>query len=86
MNTNDKGIPYIVYEGLAVRYERAVERAWIVIILLILLLVGSNGAWLYYESQYDKSSTTIEAEQDGEGVNIVGNGDIDYGAEGEDHN
>lgn len=64
------------------RFERIIKRLWITVILLIVLLVGSNVAWLIYESQYEDFSIT--AEQDGEGVNIVGGGDIDYGTKGND--
>jgi hypothetical protein len=55
-----------------------------VIVILIVLLVGSNVGWMIYESQFETVETTetiIEAEQDGSGTNIVGGGDIEYGAE-----
>ena len=78
-------VPYIVHESAMARAERAAKRLWIVIILLIVLLVGSNCAWLWYNSQFETIETTIEAEQ-GDGINIVGGGDITYGAESEnDH-
>ena len=65
--------------------ERMVKRLWITTLILIFMLVGTNGAWLWYESQFEEvvTTTTIEAEQDGSGVNIVGAGDVTYGAEGE---
>lgn len=50
--------------------------------LLVVLLVGSNVAWIIYEAQYEDFSIT--AEQDGDGINIVGGGDVEYGAEGND--
>ena len=50
------------------------------------MLVATNGAWIWYESQFSDIETTIEAEQDGSGVNIVSGGDLDYGAEGKDNN
>ena len=53
---------------------------------LIVILVATNGAWIWYESQFSDIVTTIEAEQDGSGVNIVSGGDLDYGAEGEGNN
>lgn len=80
-------VPYIVYEAEMSRFERIIKRLWIVCILLIALLVGSNIAWLVYESQFEtvETQTTIDAFQDGEGVNIVGGGDINYGAESDDN-
>ena len=79
--TNPESVPYIAHESAMARAERSAKRLWVVIILLIVLLVGSNGAWLWYESQFEVvETTTIEAEQDGSGVNIVGGGNVDYGA------
>lgn len=66
---------------LSAMAERTIKRLWIVILVLIIALIGTNGAWLYYESQVETIETTIEADQ-GEGVNIVGGGDVNYGAEG----
>ena len=75
-----------VYEGMAARLERANRRLFILSILLVMALIFSNIAWLYYESKFDVAeTTTIEAEQDGEGINIVGMGDINYGSEGYDN-
>ena len=55
-----------------------------VIVLLIVLLVATNIGWLIYESQFETVETVeeviIEAQQ-GDGVNIVGGGDVNYGAE-----
>lgn len=44
--------------------ERTVKRLWITIILLLVLLFGSNAAWIYYESQFEKETWTYETEQD----------------------
>ncbi len=43
-------VPYIVHESDMARAERTQKRLWVVILLLIVLLVGSNCAWIYYES------------------------------------
>ena len=78
-----ESVPYIVHESSMARMERQIKRLWITIILLIVMLVGTNGAWIWHESQFTDIVTTIESEQDGSGVNIVSGGDLDYGAEGE---
>lgn len=78
---NREQIPYIVHEGAMSRMERVNKRLIAIIVLLIVLLVGSNIAWLIYESKYQDICN--EAEQDGYGVNIVGGGDITYGPESE---
>lgn len=57
-----------------------------VIVILIVLLVGSNAFWIWRDSQYEDVFTTeetiIDAQQDGEGTNIVGGVYVNYGAEG----
>lgn len=80
-------IPFIAYEAAMSRFERINRRLWIAVILLIVLLVGSNISWLVYESQFERyEETTIDATQDGEGVNIIGGGDVNYGAESNNNN
>ena len=80
-----ESIPYISHEFSMARAERTAKRLWITILTLIFLLVGSNCLWLYYEMSFEDvvTTTTIEAEQDGAAVNIVGGGDVDYGATSE---
>ena len=68
-------IPYIAFESELARSERHIKRLWILCILLIVLLVGTNGAWVYYESQFEDSvTTTQEITQDvdsGDGGNAI---------------
>ena len=54
------------------RMERTIKRLWITIILLISLLVASNGAWLWYESQWDYYDTEIMQENENGVNNYVG--------------
>lgn len=67
--------------------ERTIKRLWITIVLLIVLLVASNGAWLWYESQFtDEVQTVTQDVETGEGDAIVtGIGDI-YGEGSADGN
>lgn len=81
-----ESVPYIVHESSMARMERQIKRLWVTVILLIAIVVVTNGAWIYRESQFSDIETTIEAEQDGSGVNIVSGGDLDYGAESKDNN
>ena len=80
---NNTPVPYIAYESTMARMERANKRSFIIIIILIIALIATNAGWVIYESQFEtvETSTQIEAEQDGAGVNIVGGDDIYYGAE-----
>ena len=78
-------VPYVVHESSMARAERLSRRLVAIIVLLIILLVGSNVGWLIYESQFETietvEKTVIEATQDETGTNIVGGGDINYGSE-----
>ena len=80
---NDKEtamIPYFAHEGEMARMERANKRLWIVIILLIVCLVGSNLAWTIYESQFQDVVVTQEADTGVGGNNYLnGTGDFNYG-------
>ena len=59
-----ESVPYIVHESSMARMERQIKRLLITILILIFLLVGTNGAWLYYESQRETiyQEVTQEAE------------------------
>lgn len=91
-----KEVPYIVFEGEMARLERIIKRQFILILVSICFLVGTNVYWIWYESQFQDVVTTTTQDvtqkvdsDDGDatindGVHINGNSD----AEGsdEDHN
>lgn len=86
MLMDNKDVPYIVHEGDMARMERTIKRLWISNIILILLFVGSNVAWLMYESQFeDKTTYEQEVEQDASdgGNNQFIGGDYNGKAESE---
>ena len=73
-------VAFIAFESMKATLERTVKRLWILAIILIILLFGTNAAWIYYESQWEVYETSIEAEQitDGGGSNYAVGGDM-YG-------
>ena len=78
---DEKMVSYICHEADMTRMERVNKRLFVVILVLIAALIGSNGAWIYYESQFQviEEKTEIEAEQetsDGGDNYVVGG---DYG-------
>lgn len=81
MNDDDLAmIPYFVHEGEMARSERTNKRLWVIIIILIVCLVGSNAGWLIYESQFADEVTTIEQDSANGTNNFIGHdGDISYG-------
>jgi hypothetical protein len=91
-NTDDNNIRFIIESSLA-KLEKANVRLWIVVIILIVALIGTNAGWLWWDSQFEDSVTTTqtvtqEATSDGDSdivIKSVG-GDY-YGGESEaDHN
>lgn len=82
MNDEKMSVPYIVYEGEMARQERHIKRLIIMLTIMLVLFFASNMAWLYVWNQYEYVDETIEATQDGSGVNVVGGEDVNYGAEG----
>lgn len=73
-------VPYIVHEADMARQERTIKRLWILLIIVIFLLVGSNIAWLMYESSFEEvaaTTTEIDAQQENtEGNNYAVGGDV----------
>lgn len=71
-------VPYAAFEAVSARAERNIRRLALIIVFLILALIGSNIAWLCYESQFDDVTTDQTVTQDTEGGsdnNFVG-GDL----------
>lgn len=78
-------VPYAVFESSMMRADLLSKRLVAVIILLIVLLVGSNVGWLIYESQFEVVEETTEEyviEQDAESGNnnsIINGGEVTNG-------
>ena len=74
---NREQIPYIVHEGAVSRMERVNKRLIAIIVLLIVLLVSSNIAWMVYESQFEMCNVEQDVGQENEqGNNIFVGGDL----------
>ena len=72
-----KDVPYIIHEGALARLERVIKRMWVLVILLIILIVATNGAWIWWEPQYQTIEATITQENaDGYNNYIGDDGDI----------
>lgn len=89
----DKDVPYIVYESEAARHERTVKRLLAALLITILLMVGTNMAWLWVFNQYDITSEEYVVESGTEGnsnmlqagMNGVINNGIEDSSEAEDN-
>lgn len=81
-------VPYVALESERARHERERKHErtlwFIVVIVLILLLFGTNAAWINYESQFEDVVTeTYNSTVDGEGGLAIVNrdGSVNYGGE-----
>ena len=76
-----ESVPYIVHESSMARMERTAKRLWITILVLIVMLVATNGAWILYESQWETIYQEVTQEADTGTNNFVGGdviGETDY--------
>ena len=73
-----ESVHYIAQEAPKEGMERQAKGLWTAALLLIVLLVGTNAAWLYYENQWETvEKWEITQENDGGYNNYIGNdGDI----------
>lgn len=79
-------VPYVALESERARHERERKHErtlwFIVVIVLILLLFGTNAAWINYETSFtDEESTTVDLDVDTANgtANVAGIGDVFYG-------
>lgn len=82
-----KDVPYIVFESELARLERIIKREFVLIVVSVVLLVGTNACWLWYESQFEEvTTTTQEVTQDvdsGDGGDAVINDGVHINGESE---
>lgn len=76
----ERVISYYEHESQTARMERSNTRLWILCILLVIMLVVTNGLWIYYECQWETISVEQEATSEGGGNAFVNSGgDFNYG-------
>ena len=71
----------LVFESAMAMAERTIKRLWVVVILLIVLFVGTNAAWILYESQFQNVTVAVEqgAETNGDSIAFNANGsEVNY--------
>ena len=88
---DDKYISLYTHEAETARLERIIKRLWILAIIIFAALIVTNGAWIYYESQWQvvEETTTeqtvtqnVRATGDSDAV-LAGIGDATNGSESE---
>lgn len=64
------------HEGEVSRLEKHNRRLWIALIISVIIIAGFGA----YEMTMEEVVVTENA-QDGEGINIIGGGDVNYGSD-----
>lgn len=60
-----RDVPYIVYESEMTRLERIIRRQFVLIIVALCFLVGTNAVWIWYENQFmDEVTVTQDLDSD----------------------
>lgn len=82
MDHDKNSIPYIVFESTMARFERIISRLWIALLITILLLIGTNLAWICYEQQFEDTVTTYTQDLDtGDGGDAIINDGVHINGE-----
>ena len=84
----NNAVSFVAFESMKSTMERTIKRLWILTIILVLLLFGTNAAWIYYENQFtDEITETYNSQVDGEGGLAIVNrdGSVNYGGESNIH-
>ena len=63
-------VPYLAHESAMARNERTTKRIITALIVVLLLWFTTIDMFIWYINQYDFSA--ISYQQDGEGINIIG--------------
>lgn len=63
------------------RQERTIRRLWILCIIIFLAFVGSNAAWIYYESQFVDEYVMQDVDTGNGAAYVAGIGDINGAGE-----
>ena len=83
-------VTYVVHESAMARSERHNKRLWIVILVLIGALIGTNIAWIIYENSFEEVITTeeiiVDAEDNGNANYIGQDGNIYNGEDNSKEN
>lgn len=72
---------YMMWESSQARVERTNIRQFVIILVLILALIGTNAGWIYYENQFEEVVVTQEVE-----ATADGSSDLNLNTIGGDYN
>lgn len=71
MEEKTNTVSFVAFESMKATMERTIKRLWILAIILVLLLFGSNAAWIYYENSFTDEITETYTADTGNGNGIA---------------
>lgn len=66
MNESRQVVSFSAFESTCTRMERNNKRLFVLCIVLLIALLATNAAWIWYESQYETVSYEQEVQHDAE--------------------
>lgn len=79
----DKYISVGAHESALAREDIKNKRLWILVIILLCMLFGSNAGWVWYESQFeDVTTVTQEVDTDNSPAYVNATGSLTVNGEG----
>lgn len=67
-------VPYTVYEASQARADRRFRLMWVLIIVMLISLIGTNAGWIVYESQYEDTVISQELDAGDSGIATINDG------------
>ena len=75
MDEKNSNLTSFAVESAIATCERTIKRLWVLTIILIIALIGTNAGWIWYESQFIETEVSQEVDT-GEGdATVIGIGD-----------
>ena len=74
--SEENNVKYYAIDVIVERFDRINRRLIAVIILLVVLLVGSNIAWVIYENQFEDMSIEVQQESEKGTNNFANDGGV----------
>lgn len=67
-------VPYTVYEASQARADRRFRLMWVLIIVMLISLIGTNAGWIIYESQFEDTVISQELDAGDSGIATINDG------------
>ena len=81
---DERYVSVTAHESALAREDRKNKRLWILVIILLVMLFGTNVGWIYYESSFeDVMTVTQEVDTDNSPAYVNATGSLTVNGEGQ---